>query len=343
MARVSATSGDRAALVEARGLRFGYSTNVVLDIDRLAVGTGEVVAVIGHNGSGKTTLLKLINALVGPYEGSLRYGEHEIRTARGRALLRRSAVYLHQHPYLFRESVTANVAFGLRARRIARVERQARIDAALTALGLHELAGRRADSLSGGERQRVALARAVALEPQLLLLDEPTSNIDPASVALIEDAITAARSSGTTVVVSTHNLATAYRVADRVVSIGAGRIVPERNNVYHGQIVARREAVAWFEFDGGRLIVPDVAGDYRTALVPMDDVFLARQELISSAQNQVRGRVVAVEPFESLLRVQLDCGFRLQALVTDKARGQLGLEPGTLLYAGFKASAVRLF
>ena len=315
----------------------------MLDIRHLAVGAGEVVAVIGHNGSGKTTLLKLINGLIGPYEGSLRYGEHELRSARGRALLRRQTVYLHQHPYLFRESVVANVAFGLRARRIVRTERQARIDTVLDALELRELAGRRADSLSGGERQRVALARALALQPQLLLLDEPTSNIDPASVALIEDAITSARGRGTAVVVSTHNLATAYRVADRVVSIAAGRIVPERNNVYHGQIFARREAVAWFGFDGGRLVVPDVAGDYRTALVPMDDVFLARQELISSAQNQFRGRVVAVEPFESVLRVQLDCGFRLQALVTDKARGQLGLAPGMLLYAGFKASAVRLF
>ncbi|MEW5785984.1 MAG: ATP-binding cassette domain-containing protein, partial [Bacillota bacterium] len=135
-----------------------------------------------------------------------------------------------QNPLLFMTSVRENVSYGLKARGCTRAETRRRVDDLLAQLGLHDLAERRADSLSGGEAQRVALARAVAFEPELLLLDEPTANLDPANVELIENMILHLnRFSGMTIIMVTHNIFQARRVAHRVIFINQGRIVEMGN------------------------------------------------------------------------------------------------------------------
>lgn len=374
------------AILHAADLSFAYDSAPVLQIAELSVEPGSITALIGHNGCGKTTLFKVANGLLAPYEGSLQFQGLPVRSAQGRQLLRRQSVYVHQHPYIFRESVAGNLAFALRTRRVAREERPERIRRALAAVGLEAFARRRADGLSGGERQRVAIARALALDPELLFLDEPTSNIDPESVALIESAVLAAKEAGTTVLLSTHNLATAYRIADRVVPMAAGRVRPNRNNIYHGQVVdtpggeTRRTDVQprgadlagaparsptdsdhhpaappehdattrRFRMPGGELVVPARPGSFTAAVVPMDDVFLARRDVTTSARNHFRGRVSEIAHVEDedagdLYRVRLDCGFPLDVLVTRDSLEELGIKKGSELFAGFKASAVQLF
>jgi tungstate transport system ATP-binding protein len=131
-----------------------------------------------------------------------------------------------QRTLLFRESVRHNIAYGLKARRVPRKDIEKRVDELLSYLGMEDLAHRRGDTLSGGEAQRVAIARAVAFEPKLLLLDEPTANLDPRNVALIEDMIQGMRrDKGITVVMVTHNVFQAKRIADQVIYIDEGRIV----------------------------------------------------------------------------------------------------------------------
>ena len=331
-------------LLSIRDLSFGYDGTEVVRIPELSVASETITVLIGSNGCGKTTTFKLVNGLVGPYEGRIFLEGHEISGSRGRQVVRNRAVYVHQHPYIFRERVWANVAFALRARGTAAGDQSKRIGAALEAVGLMSLAQRRADTLSGGERQRVAIARALALEPGLLLLDEPTSNIDPQSVELIEKAVLAARSAGMTVMVSTHNLATAYRIGDRVIPMESGSFQPQRNNIYRGSVESAGDALARFSFSGGSLLAPEQDGEYTAALVPMDDVFLSQDEVISTARNHYWGTVAAVEPFsDHLLRVELDCGFPLAALVTGRAVEQIEIRVGKRLFAGFKSSAVRLY
>jgi molybdopterin-binding protein len=210
-------------------------------------------------------------------------------------------------------------------------------------VGITELAQRHGHALSGGERQRLAVARALALRPEVLFLDEPTSNIDPESVRIIESAVTNARRAGVTILLSTHNLAIAYRISDIVLPMEAGCLRPDRNNVYHGTVEHTDAPVGRFTFEGGQIVTPALDGAFTAAVVPMDDVILSRRAVASSAQNAFAGRVTETEDFEGLVRVGLDCGFPLSALVTESAIRQLGIAEGAKVHASFKASAVRLF
>lgn len=209
-------------LVDARALEVRYGDRVGLSLERFELGRGEIVALLGANGSGKTTLLKALGGLVPLARGSVAFDGRPLAEDDRRRARR---VYVHQAPYLLAGSVFRNVAFGLRARardggRPAREALRARVADALAAVGLAGFERRTARELSGGESQRVALARALVLEPELLLLDEPTAAADAASRPLVLDAVRAARArSSLAVVFSTHDEPLARELADRVVRL----------------------------------------------------------------------------------------------------------------------------
>lgn len=179
----------------------------------LHVSRGERVALVGANGSGKSTLLRCLHGLVAPSEGRIE-----------RAVHLQSIAMLFQRPFMWRASCQANVALGLWL--AGRPWRQARVQAleALQRVGLVHLAQRPARSLSGGEQQRLALARAWALRPQVLLLDEPTANLDPSAKKEVEALMREFAESGTTLIFSSHNLGQVKRLASRVLYLEAGRI-----------------------------------------------------------------------------------------------------------------------
>ncbi|GAB4560867.1 MAG: ATP-binding cassette domain-containing protein [Anaerolineae bacterium] len=209
-------------ILEARGLRQIYKGRIVLDIAQLEVRRGEILAIIGPSGAGKSTLLRLLNFLEPPTAGTIRF---EGRPINGRAPLdvRRQITTVFQRPALLRASVRANVSYGLRLRGL---RDDAEVDALLHRLGLADLATSPAHTLSGGEMQRVALARALAIRPRVLLLDEPTTNLDPYNAALIEQVIREANSAeGTTVVLVTHDLFQARRLAHRSGLLLGGRLI----------------------------------------------------------------------------------------------------------------------
>jgi tungstate transport system ATP-binding protein len=215
-------SGTPSYVLE--GVSHAYGGRPVLDIDRLEVGAGEVVCLVGPTGSGKSTLLRLLVGLEQPTAGGLSFGEYRL-DGRGLPLgVRRRITLMFQRPLLLAGTVRANVEYGLRLR--GRRGRSQVARAVLERLGLGGLASRPARSLSGGEVQLVALARALALEPDVLLLDEPTAHLDPARVALVEEVVGELhRSRGSTVVWATHNLFQARRVARRVAFLLDGRLV----------------------------------------------------------------------------------------------------------------------
>lgn len=210
-----------ASLVARRG------ASVVLDIEELTVDAGQVLCLVGPTGSGKSTLLKILAGVEAPTSGELRV-RGELVGASGLSMDRqRSIAMVFQRPLLLDRTVRENVAYGLEVRgSTTKEERTRRIDAALERLGLGALADRRARSLSGGETYLVALARSLVLEPEVLLLDEPTASLDPARVTLVEGVVAAACAARQlTVVWATHNLFQARRCADRVALLLEGRVV----------------------------------------------------------------------------------------------------------------------
>jgi len=215
---------DAEAVYRLENVTKAYSGRTVLAIDRLDIMAGELLAVVGPSGAGKSTLLRLLNFLEPPSSGYIRY-RGVIADGRLPELeVRREITTVFQRPLLLNRSVAANVAYGLQLRGQRGVERK--VAASLELVGLSQLARSRAAQLSGGEAQRVALARALIIEPRVLLLDEPTANLDPYNVNLIEQVIKRVnRERATTIVLVTHNVFQARRLADRVVFMLNGRVI----------------------------------------------------------------------------------------------------------------------
>lgn len=206
-------------------LQKSYGERQVLDIEALEIRRGEVLALVGPSGAGKSTLLRLLNFLEQPSRGTIEFEGVAYQAGKEMPLeMRRRVTTVFQRPMLLDRSVWDNVTFGLRLRG-RRDERQA-VQQAIEQVGLADLARQRARTLSGGEAQRVALARAMVLRPDVLLLDEPTANLDPYNVGLIEGiARRMNQELGVTLALVTHNVFQARRLARRVAFLLEGKIV----------------------------------------------------------------------------------------------------------------------
>ena len=211
-----------------RSLSKRYNDTWALRAIDLEVKKGEVFGIIGPSGAGKTTLLRLIATLERPSEGTIQFDGVELNGLSEKEILmiRRRMGFVFQNPTVFKRSVYENVAYGLRIRGERGISLSKRVKEALHLVGLLELESRKATTLSGGEAQRLALIRTTIIEPELLLLDEPTANLDPANVSLIEDAISEiVKTQGTTIVIATHNMFQVERLADRVGFLFDGELV----------------------------------------------------------------------------------------------------------------------
>jgi len=180
---------------------------------------GARTIILGPNGAGKSLLLRLCHGLITPTGGRVVWTGPFAHDARKRQAM------VFQRPVMLRRSAAANVDYALALRGYSGGDRKARVDAALRNTGLSEIASRPARVLSGGEQQRLALARAWALEPEVLFLDEPTANLDPAASRTVERIIAAIHASGTKIVMTTHDLGQARRLADEVMFLHGGRMV----------------------------------------------------------------------------------------------------------------------
>jgi tungstate transport system ATP-binding protein len=203
----------------AKGLGFCAGDITVLSEVSLVIAPGSRNIVLGPNGAGKSVLMRLLHGLLAPTAGSVRWANADA------IAVRRAQAMVFQRPVMLRRSVRENIEFALQVQGHAEVRRAA--DTALQRVGLAHLADRAARLCSGGEQQRVALARAWALQPEVLFLDEPTASLDPAATRAIEETIAAIHKQGTTLVMSTHDLGQAKRIADRVLFLHRGRLVED--------------------------------------------------------------------------------------------------------------------
>ncbi len=200
-----------------------YNSRTVLDINALQIHRGEILALVGPSGAGKSTLLRQLAFLEPPASGEMEFNGRIVDTQWPDLNARRRVTMVFQQPHLLRRSVHDNVDYGLKLRN--RKNRDG-VTAVIEQLGLSPLINARATKLSGGEKQRVALARALVLEPDVLLLDEPTANLDPYNIKLIESMVTETNQQrGTSVVMVTHNIFQAQRLATRVGLLLNGRLI----------------------------------------------------------------------------------------------------------------------
>jgi tungstate transport system ATP-binding protein len=200
------------------GVRVEAGAVTILDGISLRLEAGAPTVLIGPNGSGKTTLLRAAMGLMPPAVGRITWGGRPESPPARRA-------FVFQRPVMLRRSVTGNVRYALASAGVARADCSARAGDLLERVGLADLADRPARRLSGGEQQRLALARALARDPAVLFLDEPTASLDPAATKAIEDLVTTITASGVKVVMATHDLGEARRLAGDVVLLHRGRIV----------------------------------------------------------------------------------------------------------------------
>jgi tungstate transport system ATP-binding protein len=220
-------------------------TLTILNDIALTLAAGAPTVLVGPNGCGKTTLIRLVMGLLAPSRGRVTWG--------GRidaASTRRAIVF--QRPVMLRRSATGNIRYALSAAGVARSERAERAAELLALVGLSTLGDRPARKLSGGEQQRLALARALAKEPQVLFLDEPTASLDPAASKAVEDVIGAVTARGIKVVMATHDLGSARRLAGDVVLLHRGRVIETADATTFFANPATREARS---FVAGELLI----------------------------------------------------------------------------------------
>jgi tungstate transport system ATP-binding protein len=315
-----------------------YGTDFRLHIPDLNIGKGESVGIVGHNGSGKSTLLRILAFLDRTDEGRIIFHGNSDR----------EITMLLQHPYLFKRTIFENVAFGLKARQKREMVKE-RVAESLLLVGLRptQFIHRRWWELSGGEAQRVALATRLVLNPEVLILDEPTANVDQHSAALIKNAIAQYRRKyNTTLVMTSHDIIWLNSVSDRVMRMHNGRIIGQgTDNLLHGPWEEEGEGL-W------RIVLPD--GQYIHAVHPphSDALGLLNSSNIMlsmerpdriSAQNVLKGQLLNMssEHGGDRVRVEVNAGGMLFACsVTHHAADTLKLLPGKDVWILFKASSI---
>jgi tungstate transport system ATP-binding protein len=227
--------------LELRDVTFVARGRTILDRVSLRIERGARAVVLGPNGAGKSVLMRVMHGLIAPTSGEVRWSSPE--TPGGP---RRQAM-VFQRPVMFRRSALGNLRFALALAGVAASERDRRAREALDRVGLASIAQQPARVLSGGEQQRLALARAWMLAPEVLFLDEPTANLDPGSTREIERLVAAIHATGTTIVMVTHNLGQAQRLADEILFLHGGRLAERASAAGFFRQPATAEAAAYLE------------------------------------------------------------------------------------------------
>jgi tungstate transport system ATP-binding protein len=366
-------------ILEIQDLLIERNRRPVLEVPRLDVLENETLAVIGPNGAGKSTLLLALSRLIRPARGEIRFRGQPV-TAQGELEYRRRLGLVLQNPLLLDISVFDNVATGLRFRGRPPRQVKARVEEWLEKLGVAHLRHRRARSLSGGEAQRVSLARSLALEPDVLLLDEPFSALDaPTRARLLDDFHALLNTTAITTIFVTHDMDEALLLGDRVAVLLNGQLrqVDTPTAVFNAPADPDIAALVGVEtviegtvlgpaspgaepgtdeclllIEAGRFqfeAVGQVAAGRRVLLCLRPEAMALWTDQASpvlsghtSIRNHLRGTIRHLTPQGPLMRVVIDCGFPVVALITRLSAQEMGLRPDQPVAASFKATAVHL-
>ena len=350
------------AVAELKNITKAYGAKIVLDAVNLEVREGEILALLGPNGSGKTTLLKILAFIENPTDGEVQFLGERVNF-KNTEKVRLQSTLVFQKTTLFGTSVYNNVAYGLKIRNVSKAERDIAVKKALELVKLEGFENRFARKLSGGEQQRVAIARALVLKTKLLLLDEPTANLDPKNAGIVEEVIgTVNRENKVTVVMATHNMFQAKSLPHRIALMDEGKITEvgapvdifgklSKNlasfaavgNTFSGTASSTSEGTSIVDVGNGvQVEVTSQAQGEVSVFVNPQDIILSKSRVESSARNVFKGRIVEISDLGSLVKLKVDVGKAFTVQITKRSFNEMKLNLDAEVYIAFKASSVQV-
>ena len=356
-----------APILEAHNLKVKRENTLLLDIPELTINQGEVLSLIGPNGAGKTTLLQTLCYLLRRFEGEIIFKGKKVKEEYPLSEYRRKLTMVFQEPLLFDTTVFKNVASGLKFRGAGHSEIDTVVMENLRRFGIEHLAERSARTLSGGEAQRTSLARAFATRPEILLLDEPFSALDPPTrESLIEDLEEVLHRSKTTTIFATHDRMEALRLSHRIAVMNRGQVsqidTPAEvmnhptdefvasfvgaETILEGRVMTKGEGTIAVSVSGHTI---EAIGDLKIGekvilCIRPENVVIScdPDKGLTSVRNLFSGTVQKIIQIGPYQKVQLDCGFPLVAYITNDSCRSLALQEGSEILASFKATAVHV-
>ncbi len=339
-----------------------YGAKVVLDAVNLQIHEGEILALLGPNGSGKTTILKILAFIENPTGGEVTFQGEKVHF-KNTEKVRLQSTLVFQKTTVFGTSVYNNIAYGLKLRKVPKETRNREVKKALELVKLEGFEKRNARKLSGGEQQRVAIARALVLKTRLLLLDEPTANLDPKNAGILEEVIdTVNRQNKITIVMATHNMFQARKLPHRIALMDEGKITEvgtpaevfgklSKNlasfaavdNTFTG--TAKATASGTSKVDVGNGVQIEVAAQKQGAtaiFINPQDIILSKTAVKSSARNVFGGKITEITDLDSLVKLKVNVGKPFVVQITKQSFNDLGLCLNAEVFITFKASSVQV-
>ncbi len=334
-------------LFELRNLKKTYDGRTVLNLERLSLDRGKIISLLGPNGAGKTTLLEIMAFLSSPSSGEVWFDQEKVDFATGKLIhLRRKVVLVEQQSILFTTKVWKNVAFPLRIRGIPKARRERIVEELLDLVGMGTFRHGQAHKLSGGETQRVAIARALACSPEVILLDEPTANVDVENQIAIERIIQEInQTKGISVIFATHNTIQASRLADETVFLYEGKVAQSiYENIFSGQIEKDRTGSKHCVLQCGLRLGVDSekSGPVRISIDP-SAVKISQSRSNASMENTFQGKLIQLTDEKSRVRVLVDVGIPLSVLISKEVFGSLGLATGQDVWLTCPQASIQVF
>lgn len=358
---------DSTTILEVKNLEVKKGGTTILHIPSLLIQEGEVLSLIGPNGAGKTTLLQTLSCLLKPFGGEIFFKGEKVNSNHSVFEYRRKLAMVFQEPLLFNTTVYDNVASGLKIRGMNRMNIRRRVTENLGRLGIHHLSQRSARTLSGGEAQRTSLARALALQPEILFLDEPFASLDPPThESLLEDLEHILQKTRTTTIFATHDRLEALRFSNQMAVMNSGKVFqigsPEEvmnqpvdefvasfvgmETILTGRVIKKNSGTFITSIAGQEIEAVGEAhvGENVVLCIRPENVTLSSHlsREATSARNVFSGKIVKIVSLGLYQKIHLYCGFPLVAYVTHHSFEELSLAEEKEVRASFKATAIHV-
>jgi len=331
--------------VRLENIQKNLSSNFSLNVDRLEFHNKYIHVIVGPNGSGKTTLLRLIALLDKPDRGRVLFNDKDVFENDGRGPLRRRIGFLMQNPYLFDGDVLDNVSLGLKIRKYPNNEIRSRVKNILRTWNIQHLAGQKVKCLSSGEYQKVAIAQVLVLEPEVILIDEPTANIDTQSIFSIEETIRDIQKKvNSTIIMTTHSFTQAYRMSSEIISVREGKVVDfVHENVFFGEIKSSTGSLQCMDVSKGVRIVfsTEKKGNSFIAVDP-ENIIISKDIVKTSARNAFNGIILKIESQGANIRVLIDIGVQIYSIITRQSFEEMGINVRSRVCVSFKVNSVKV-